>query len=59
MIKDNHDCHDAITNPRRACAARVAVVGLCVSVCLSMAILALQATGRLMSDTSGFRITRS
>ena len=27
------------------------VVGLCVCVCVSMTILALQATGRLMSDT--------
>ena len=41
-----------IINPRRACAARVTVVGLCV--CLSATILALQATRRLMSDTNSF-----
>ena len=43
----------------RACTGRVIVLGLCVCVCmsvyLSMAILALQAMGRPMSDTSGFR----
>ena len=37
-----------LINPRRACAARVTVVGLsvcvCLSVCLSTTILALQAT---------------
>ena len=47
---------------RRACAARVAVVGLsvCVSVCvcLSTLILTQQATRRPISDTSGFRTTR-
>ena len=43
-----------IINPRRACALRVTVVVLCVclSVCLSTTILGLQATRRLMSDTS-------
>ena len=52
-------------NPRRACAARVTVVGLCVclfvclSVCLSTTILALQATRRLMSDTNSFSATRA
>ena len=50
-----------IINPRRACAARVTVVVLCVclSVCLSATILALQATRRLMSDTNRFRATRA
>ena len=44
----------SIINPRRACAARVTVVVLCVclSVCLSTTILALYATRRLMSDTN-------
>ena len=41
-----------VVNPRRACAARVTVVVLCV--CLSTTILALQATRRLMSDTNSF-----
>ena len=46
----------AVVNPLRACAARVTVVVLCVclSVCLSATILALQATRRLMSDTNSF-----
>ena len=39
-----------IINPRRACAARVTVVCLCV--CVSATILALQATRRLMSDNN-------
>ena len=45
-----------IFNPRRACAARVTVFGLCVcvSVCLSMLI---QARKRLMSDTNIFSDT--
>ena len=49
-----------LINPRRACAARVTVVVLCVcvSVCVSTTILALQATRRLMSDTSSFSATR-
>ena len=48
-------------NPRRACAARVTVVVLCVClfVCLSTTILALQATRRLMSDTNSFSATRA
>ena len=47
-------------NPRRACAARVTVVVLCVclSVCLSMTILGLQATRRLMNDTNSFGARR-
>ena len=38
-----------LINPRRACAARVTVLGMCVclSVCLSTTILALQAMRRL------------
>ena len=50
-----------VVNPRRACAARVTVVGLCVclSVCLSTTILALQAMRRLMSDTNSFSATRA
>ena len=48
-------------NPWRACSARVTVLGLCVclSVCLSTPILALQATRRPMSYTNGFRSTRA
>ena len=55
----------AVINPRRACAARVTVVVLCVcpsvclSVCLSTTILGLQATRRLMSDTNIFSATRA
>ena len=51
---------DDIINPRRACAARVTVVVLCVcvSVCVSTTILGLQATRRLMSDTNSFSATR-
>ena len=49
-----------LINPRRACAARVTVVVLCVClVCLSPTILALQATRRLMSDTNRFSATRA
>ena len=50
--------HDII-NPRRACAARVTVLGLCVSVsvCLSVSILALQAMTQLMSDANSFSKT--
>ena len=56
-----------IINPRRACAARVTVVVLCVclSVCLSdysrttTTLLALRATRRLMSDTNRFSATRA
>ena len=49
-----------LVNPRRACAARVTVVVLCVClfVCLSVTILALQATRRLMSDTNSYSATR-
>ena len=45
-----------IINPRRACAARVTVVVLCV--CVSTTILGLQATRRLMSYTNSFSATR-
>ena len=50
-----------IINPWRACAARVTVVVLCVClfVCLSTTILALQATRRLLSDTNSFSATRA
>ena len=50
-----------VINPRRACAARVIVVVLCVclSVCLSTTILGLQATKWLMSDTNIFSATRA
>ena len=44
-----------IINPRRACAARVTVLGLCV--CLSVSILALQATTQLMCDTNSCSAT--
>ena len=50
------ECTTIITNPRRACAARVTVVVLFV--CLSTTILALQATRRLMSDTNSFSAKR-
>ena len=45
---------DGVVNPRRACAARVTVLGLsvCLSVCLSARVLALQATWRPMSGTN-------
>ena len=55
------------SNPRRACAARVTALGLCVcvsvclsvclSACLSVSILALQATTQLMSDTNSCSTT--
>ena len=48
-----------VVNPRRACAARVTVVSVCLFVCLSTTILALQATRRLMSDTNSFSATRA
>ena len=62
-----------LVNPRRACAARVTVVVLCIegysscpvhlsvslSVCLSPTILALQATRRLMSHTNSISATRA
>ena len=47
----------SLVNPRRACAARVTVVVLCV--CVSTTILGLQATRRLMSDTNSFSATRA
>ena len=49
-----------IINPRRACAARVTVLGL--SVCLSvhrLANLAVQGMGRPMTITNRFRVARS
>ena len=49
--------YPTVINPRRACAARVTVVGLCV--CLSTTILALQAAKRRMSDTNSFSATRA
>ena len=53
-----------VVNPRRACAARVTVLGLsvCLSVCLSvrrLANLAVQGTGRPMTATNRFRVARS
>ena len=47
----------AFINPRRACAARVTVVCLCVR--LSTTILAPRDTRRLMSDTNRFSATRA
>ena len=46
-------------NPRRACAARVTVLGLsfCLSVCLLPRFLPLCATRRPISDTNGFSAT--
>ena len=54
---------DELINPRRACAARVTVLGLCVcvSVCLSVCLLPrflpLRATRRPKSDTNEFSAT--
>jgi len=54
-----------IINPRRTCAARVTVLGLCVcvcvcvSVCLSPLILFLQGPSRLISDTNGSSAARA
>ena len=56
LILVREEC-SIVINPRRACAARVTVVGLCV--CVSTTILALQATRRLMSDTNSFSATRA
>ena len=56
------DKFDPVINPWRACAARVTLVGLpavCMSLCLSTLILALQATRRPMSDTNDCRTTRT
>ena len=46
-------------HPRRACTARVTLLGLSICVCLSTLILALQATRRPISNTSGFRTTQA
>ena len=46
-----------IINPRRACAARVTVLGVCVRV--STLISLLRATKRMVSDTNGFSVTRA
>ena len=50
-----------LINPRRACAARVTVLGLSVSqsVCLSTTILALQAAKRHQSDTNSYSATKA
>jgi len=48
-----------IINPRRACTARVTVLGLCVCVCLSPLFLALQGPSQLISDTNGSSATRA
>ena len=68
-VQEKDHVRDGVINPRRACAARVTVVVLCVcpsvrpsvrlSVCLSTTILGLQATRRLMSDTNIFSATRA
>ena len=53
----------SLVNPRRACAARVTVLGLCVclsvylSVCLLPRFLPPRATNRPKSDTNGFSAT--
>ena len=46
-------------NPRRTCAAKVTVLGLCVylSVYLLALILALHATRQSKSDTNAFSVT--
>ena len=46
-----------VINPRRACAARVTVLGLCV--CLSTFILELQATKRQVNGTLVFSATNA
>ena len=48
-----------MVNPRRACAARVTVLGLsvCLSVSVSTTILALQATKGHQSDTNSSSAT--
>ena len=50
-------------NPRRACAARVTVLSVCLSVRpsvrLSLANLAVQGTGRPVTATNRFRVARS
>ena len=62
---DKYSSINAIINPRRACAARVTVLGLCVCVsvclcvCLSPLILALQGSSRLISDTNGSSTTKA
>ena len=51
MVNDLPQVH---VNPRRRVAQRGAmVIGLCVCVCVSESNLALQATRRLMNDSSG------
>ena len=47
----------AVVNPRRACAARVMVLGLCVCVCVCRSILAPRAITRQTRDTSDFSVT--
>ena len=62
-LQEESEGKKVLINPRRACAARVTVVGLfvcvcvCVCVCVSTLILELQATRRPISDTSGFSTT--
>ena len=47
-----------VINPRRACAARVTVLGLCVSVCLSVSSnLASCVITRPTRNTNGFSVT--
>ena len=41
------------------CPVTVVVLCVCLSVCLSATVLALQATRRLMSDTNRFSATRA
>jgi len=62
-----HSFVPSVINPRRACAARVTVLGVCVcvcvfvcvSVCLSPLILSLQGPSRLISDTNDSSATRA
>ena len=49
----------SVINPRRAYAEGYSSWSVCLSVCLSTTILALQATKRLMSDTNSFSATRA
>ena len=49
--------HDFVVNPRRACAARVTVLGLCVCVCVRGSILASRAITLQTRNTSDFSVT--
>ena len=58
MYKQKKECSvcEPLVNPRRACAARVTVLGLSVR---RLANLAVQGTGRPMTATNRLRVARS